>query len=38
MIGFGRAISDGTYQAAIYDVAVNPDFQKKGLGNIINPQ
>ena len=24
MIGFGRAISDGAYQAAIYDVAVNP--------------
>ncbi len=35
MIGFGRAISDGAYQAAIYDVAVNPEFQKKGLGNII---
>lgn len=35
MIGFGRAISDGAYQAAIYDVAVNPDFQRKGLGNII---
>jgi ribosomal protein S18 acetylase RimI-like enzyme len=35
MIGFGRAISDGAYQAAIYDVAVNPDFQKKGLGKII---
>ena len=35
MVGFGRAISDGAYQAAIYDVAVNPDLQKKGLGNII---
>ncbi len=35
MIGFGRAISDGAYQAAIYDVAVIPDFQKMGLGNII---
>ncbi len=35
MIGFGRAISDGAYQAAIYDVAVDPDFQKKGLGNTI---
>ncbi len=35
MIGFGRAISDGAYQAAIYDVAVNPDFQKKGLGSTI---
>ena len=35
MIGFGRAISDGAYQAAVYDVAVNPAFQKKGLGNTI---
>ena len=35
MIGFGRAISDGAYQAGIYDVAVDPEFQKKGLGNII---
>lgn len=35
IIGFGRAISDGAYQAAIYDVAVNPNFQRKGLGNII---
>jgi len=35
MIGFGRAICDGAYQAAIYDVAVCPDFQKKGLGTMI---
>ena len=35
MIGFGRAISDGAYQAAVYDVAVVPEFQKKGIGNII---
>ncbi len=35
IIGFGRAISDGAYQAAIYDVAVKPAFQKNGLGNII---
>jgi len=35
MIGFGRAISDGAYQAGIYDVAVDPEFQKKGLGNMI---
>ncbi len=35
MIGFGRAISDGAYQAAVYDVAVNPDYQKMGLGNLI---
>ena len=35
MIGFGRAISDGAYQAAVYDVAVVPEFQKMGIGKII---
>jgi len=35
LIGFGRAISDGVYQAAVYDVAVVPEFQEKGIGTII---
>jgi len=35
LIGFGRAISDGAYQAAVYDVAVVPEFQKMGIGRII---
>jgi GNAT superfamily N-acetyltransferase len=35
LIGFGRAISDGVYQAAIYDVAVMPEFQRKGIGATI---
>ena len=35
LIGFGRAISDGVYQAAVYDVAVLPEFQGKGLGKNI---
>jgi ribosomal protein S18 acetylase RimI-like enzyme len=35
LIGFGRAISDGAYQAAIYDCAVDPAYQGKGLGKII---
>ena len=35
LIGFGRAISDGVYQAAVYDVAVIPEFQRKGFGTII---
>ena len=35
MIGFGRAISDGVHQAAVYDVAVIPEFQKKGIGTTI---
>ena len=35
LIGFGRAISDGQYQGAIYDVAVLPEAQGKGVGKII---
>jgi ribosomal protein S18 acetylase RimI-like enzyme len=35
MIGFGRAISDGAYQAAIYDCAVLPEFQGQGIGKAI---
>ena len=35
LIGFGRAISDGEYQGAIYDVAVLPEDQGKGVGKII---
>jgi ribosomal protein S18 acetylase RimI-like enzyme len=35
LIGFGRAISDGAYQAAIYDVAVLPEYQGKKIGTTI---
>ncbi len=35
LIGFGRAISDNAYQAAIYDVAVLPEYQGKGIGRLI---
>jgi ribosomal protein S18 acetylase RimI-like enzyme len=35
LIGFGRAISDGAYQAAVYDCAVLPEFQRKGIGSTI---
>jgi predicted N-acetyltransferase YhbS len=35
LIGFGRALSDGVYQAALYDVAVLPEFQGKGVGTAI---
>ena len=35
LIGFGRAISDGVLQAAIYDVVVHPDYQKHGIGRQI---
>lgn len=35
LVGFGRAISDGAYQSAIYDVAVRPEFQSQGIGKLI---
>ncbi|MRR17410.1 MAG: N-acetyltransferase [Deltaproteobacteria bacterium] len=35
LIGFGRAISDGAYQGAVYDVAILPEFQRKGIGTAI---
>jgi ribosomal protein S18 acetylase RimI-like enzyme len=35
LIGFGRAISDGLIQAAIYDVAVLPGYQGQGIGRQI---
>ena len=35
LVGFARAISDGAIQAAVYDVAVHPSYQGKGLGKIV---
>ncbi len=35
LIGFGRAISDGAYQAAVYDCAVVKEYQGRGIGRII---
>lgn len=35
LVGFGRAISDGLIQAAIYDVAVLPSHQGRGIGKQI---
>ena len=35
LIGFGRAISDGTYQAAVYDCAVVEEYQGHGFGKLI---
>ncbi|HUW20668.1 MAG TPA: GNAT family N-acetyltransferase [Sedimentisphaerales bacterium] len=35
LIGAGRALSDGVYQAAIYDVVVLPEYQRKGIGTRI---
>lgn len=35
LIGMARAISDGVYQAAIYDLVILPAFQGKGIGSEI---
>jgi predicted N-acetyltransferase YhbS len=35
LAGFARAISDGVCQAAVYDCALAPDCQRKGLGRMI---
>jgi ribosomal protein S18 acetylase RimI-like enzyme len=35
LIGAGRALSDSVWRAAIYDVAVLPEYQGKGIGSMI---
>ena len=35
IVGFGRALTDFMAYAAIYDVAVLPEFQGKGIGSLI---
>lgn len=35
IIGFGRMISDGVRQSALYDIAIDPDYQGMGIGRKI---
>ena len=35
LIGFARAISDGTFHAVLLDIVVHPDFQGRGIGKTI---
>jgi ribosomal protein S18 acetylase RimI-like enzyme len=35
LVGTGRALSDGVWRAAIYDVAVLPEYQGQGIGSAI---
>jgi len=35
LVGTGRALSDGVWRAAIYDVAILPEYQNKGIGGKI---
>ncbi|MFN8446371.1 MAG: GNAT family N-acetyltransferase [Caldilineaceae bacterium] len=32
LVGAARAISDGVISSAIYDVVVDPDYQRQGIG------
>jgi ribosomal protein S18 acetylase RimI-like enzyme len=35
LIAVGRAISDGVYQAAIYDIAVLPSYPGRKIGKLV---
>ncbi|XP_073386309.1 histone acetyltransferase TAP1 isoform X2 [Physcomitrium patens] len=35
VVGIGRAVSDGSFIATICDVAVDPEYQKQGIGRRI---
>lgn len=35
LVGFARVISDGVLYATIWDVAIRPEFQGRGLGRVL---
>ena len=35
LVGVARAVTDGEYHAVIYDVAIHPDYQGRGLGRKV---
>lgn len=35
LIGLARATGDGVYSATIWDLAVFPDYQKRGVGKLL---
>nr|ARW60511.1 hypothetical protein [Polysiphonia sp.] len=35
LVGFARVTSDGSFNATIWDVAIDPEFQGKGLGRAL---
>nr|ARW69225.1 hypothetical protein [Polysiphonia sp.] len=38
LIGFARVTSDGSFNATIWDVVIDPEFQGKGLGKALMKQ
>ena len=35
LVGFGRLVSDGMYYGTLWDIAVHPNVQKRGVGKAI---
>lgn len=35
LVGFGRLISDGVYYGSLWDIAVAPDRQGRGIGRLL---
>ena len=35
ILGFGRALSDGTYRSVLWDIVIDHDHQGKGYGKLI---
>ncbi|WP_430336940.1 GNAT family N-acetyltransferase [Rossellomorea vietnamensis] len=35
IVGVGRALTDGVFNATIYDVVVHRDYQKEGIATVI---
>ncbi len=35
IIGFGRALSDGTYRSVLWDIVIDHNYQGKGYGKLI---
>ena len=35
IVGFGRALTDGTYRGVLWDIVIDQNYQGKGFGTII---
>lgn len=35
ILGFGRALSDGTYRSILWDIVIDQNYQGKGYGKLI---
>ena len=35
IVGFGRALTDGTYRGVLWDIVIDQNYQGKGFGTLI---